>query len=102
MQDDDKDSVKDSGSSLVDEDSPKDLEENQAPGSKVAPEKEAPQEPAEPNDEKTESAVDDIAEKEGDAVLAAEDAEVQKAFEPKPTGRFAKFKDFIKRWWNIE
>lgn len=99
MQDDDNGSVKDGDSTPIDEDNPKNLEENQTPDKIATPENEEPEAPAETDDEKTESAVDDIAEKESDEVLAAEDAEVNKAFESKPAGKLAKIKEFIKRWW---
>lgn len=56
--------------------------------------------PSIPDDKNTEDAVDDIANKESDAVLAAEDAEVTKAFEKDKPGVVNKIKTLIKRWWN--
>ncbi len=54
-----------------------------------------------PEDPVAEDAVDDIAAKEGDALLEAEDAELQKAFQKsEPQGLKAKIKDLIRRWWN--
>lgn len=51
-------------------------------------------------DEQLEVAVDDITKKESDTVLAAEDAELSKAFDKPPAGWKAKLKDLFDRWWN--
>jgi len=62
-----------------------------------------PKTPAEteevPDDKATTEAVDDIVASEGDTVLAAEDAEVAKAFEPPKKGFKDKLKRFFKAWW---
>ncbi|MDQ5972148.1 MAG: hypothetical protein QG553_307 [Patescibacteria group bacterium] len=54
------------------------------------------------DDSEIDKAVDDIATKEADQVLAAEDAEVAKAFEKtdQPKGLKAKIVNFLKAWWN--
>jgi len=52
-----------------------------------------------PEDKATAKAVDDIVADEGDAVLAAEDAEMAKAFEPPKKGFNEKIKRFFKAWW---
>lgn len=59
-----------------------------------------PKEPEQP-DKELDSAVDDIAAKEGDEVLAAQDEEVKKAFtsEDKKKTFVQKLKDFFRRWW---
>lgn len=54
-------------------------------------------EPAE--DAKTAAAVDDIVEKEGDDLLAAEDKELNQAFTNKPPSFGQKIKNFFKGWW---
>lgn len=82
------------------------------PSKAVEPEPEKPEPKPEPKppepptkdeseaeDQATAAAVDDIVRHEGDEVLAAEDAEVSKAFEPKKTDWKSKLKDFWKRWW---
>lgn len=51
------------------------------------------------DDRATTEAVDDIVASEGDAVLAAEDAEVAKAFEPPKKGLKEKIKRFFRAWW---
>ncbi len=53
-----------------------------------------------PEDVATEGAVDDIAAKEGDEVLAAEDAEVAKAFEQPKKSKLVAVKQFFKKWWD--
>lgn len=54
-----------------------------------------------PEDDTTKNAVDDIVSKEGDAVLAAEDAELQKSFEHQPPKSLKqKLKNLFKKWWN--
>lgn len=52
-----------------------------------------------PDDKATTEAVDDIVAGEGDVVLAAEDAEIAKAFEPPKKGFKDKLKRFFKAWW---
>ena len=53
-------------------------------------------------DPEIDQAVDDIATHEADEVLAAEDAELAKAFDPKavPHGLKARVKSLVKAWWN--
>ena len=53
-----------------------------------------------PEDNVISEAVDDIVAKEGDAVLAAEDSEVAKAFEPDKRSLGSKIKDRFKIWWD--
>lgn len=48
----------------------------------------------------TDEAVDDIVEKESDQVLAAEDAEVAKAFSSKPESLKDKLKRLYQQWWD--
>ncbi len=53
-----------------------------------------------PEDDTIKNAVDDIVSKEGDVVLEAEDAELQKAFEQHPPKTLKqKIKSFFKQWW---
>lgn len=52
-----------------------------------------------PEDETTSEAVDSIVAEEGDVVLAADDAEVAKAFQPPKTGILARLKTFFRNWW---
>lgn len=52
-----------------------------------------------PEDETTAEAVDDIVAKEGDQVLAAEDAELSKAFTPEKSDLASKLKKFFSNWW---
>jgi len=82
---------------------------DQAETSKAVDEKTEPELPVEPTktdneeaseDMQTEDAVDDIVEKEGDTVLAAEDKELEKAFTPDKPGFIAKCKRFLRNWWN--
>lgn len=56
----------------------------------------------EAEDPEIDKAVDDITEHEADEVLAAEDAELAKAFDPdkEPKGFKAKVKALAKAWWN--
>lgn len=74
-------------------------------GSIVVPEPSEQKEASAPEDDlgedtTTQEAVEDIVAKEGDEVLAAEDAEVAKAFEPPKHGFKAKVKSFFRAWWN--
>src|SRR3989344_4734218 len=61
--------------------------------------KEIPEEIDAVDDTKTAEAVDDIAREESDTVLASEDAEVAKAFEPEKKGFKQHLKRLIKKWW---
>jgi len=59
--------------------------------------------PEDSNDDPVvDEAVDDITKKDADEVLAAEDEQLAKAFDPvkKPTGFRAKLAGFFKAWWN--
>lgn len=58
---------------------------------------EGPEAASEPD---VDEAVDDIVEKEGDAVLAAEDAEVANAFTDKPETFKQKIKRLYQQWWD--
>lgn len=100
MQDNTKNSAEDDNLPLADADKPDNVPELHDPGSVISPKGQEAEEPSLPEDEKTESAVDDIVEKEGDTVLAAEDSEVAKAFEPKKTGKLDKIKELIRKWWD--
>jgi hypothetical protein len=51
------------------------------------------------DDPKTDKAVDEITREESDKALAAEDAEVAKAFDDKKTPFTQKIKNFFKAWW---
>lgn len=53
----------------------------------------------ETDDTETDEAIDDIVEKEGDTVLAADDTELEKAFTPDKPGFVAKCKRFFRSWW---
>ncbi len=74
--------------------------------SKDAPEPAAAAEPPETtpdsslDDAKIDIAVDDITAHESDEILAAQDAEVARAFDPKKLTLRQKLKNFFIRWWD--
>lgn len=77
--------------------------ENDATDSPSLPQSDDIIEPEKDSDPAVESddAVEDIVRSEGDSVLAAEDEELQKAFEPEhPKNLRTKIKDTFWKWWN--